>query len=175
MRYWIDNFLNDITAGKYNNVIHKILTDPNFLVSYNYDIKFPFGLDSYFINEIVYDKLCSGSVYVKITYDLLRLIRSMYKLNYDRIYKMDQRSRDLLEELRKLGEIKFFSNDRHVKGTLISLIVKFIDKFGRSEFLKLFNKNQQKVIELFYKFIDSNKDKVMSSTLYELSEIIKIK
>jgi len=174
-QYIIDNFLNDITIGKYNDVIHKMITSPNFLVSYNYDIKFPYGMDSYFINEIIYDKLCSGSVYVKITYDLLRLIHNMYKLNYDKIYKMDQRSRDLLDELRKLSEIKYNTDDQVIRGTIISLIIKFIDKFGRHEFVKLFGEKEQTVIRLFYKFIDNNKDKINSNTLTELSEIIKLK
>jgi hypothetical protein len=171
----IDNFLNDIIIGKYNDVIHKKLTDSNYLISYNYEVKFPHGMDSYFINEVVYDKLCSGSVYVKITYDLLRLIHVMYKLNYDKIHKMDQRSRDLLDELRKLSEIKFNTNDQAIRGTLITLLIKFIDKFGRNEFLKLFGENHQTVIRLFYKFIDDNKEKVNNSTLSELSEIIKLK
>jgi hypothetical protein len=171
----IDNFLNDITTGKYNDVIHKKLIDPNFLVSYNYDVKFPYGMDSYFINDVVYDKLCSGSVYVKISYDLLRLINNMYKLNYDKIYKMDQRSKELLEELKKLSEIKFNADDQVIRGTIISLIIKFIDKFGRHEFVKLFGEKEQTVIRLFYKFIDNNKDKINSNTLTELSEIIKLK
>lgn len=170
-----DNYLIDITNGKYNDLIHKMLTGPNFLVSYNYDVKFPYGMDSYFLNEIIYDKLCSGSVYVKITYDLLRLIHAMYKLNYDRIYKMDQRSKDILEELRKLSEIKFNTDDKVIRGTIITLIVKFINKFGRHEFLKLFRDSAQSVISLFYKYIDNNKEKVDNNTLSELSEIIKLK
>ena len=171
----IDNFLIDITLGKYNDLIHSIITDKKFLLSYNYDVKFPDGMDLYFINNFMYDKLCSGSVYVKITYDLLRLIHSMYKLNYDKIYKMDQRSKDLLDELRKLSEIKFNTNDTIIKSTIIGLIVKFIDKFGRPEFLKLFNENEKKVISLFYKFIDNNKDKINTNSLSNLSEIIRLK
>jgi hypothetical protein len=171
----LDNYLNDIITGKYNKLISDLILGPNFLVSYNYDVKFPYGMDSYFINEIVYDKLCSGSVYVKITYDLLRLIHSMYKLNYDKIYKMDLRSKNILEELRKLSEIKFNTDDKHIKASIVTLLVKFIDKFGRHEFMKLFDENQQKVIILFYNFIDDNKDKVNNNTLSELSEIIKLK
>jgi len=171
----LDNFLNDITIGKYDDFIHSTITNSKFLITYNYDVKFPDGMDLYFINNIIYDKLCSGSVYIKITYDLLRLINQMYKLNYERIYKMDQRSKDILEELKKLGEIKFNSSDTNIRGTIVTLLVKFIDKFGRDEFLKLFNDKQQKVIDLFYKFIDKNKDKIISSTLSDLSEIIKVR
>jgi len=99
----------------------------------------------------------------------------MYKLNYDRIYKMDQRSKDILEELRKLSEIKFNTDDKVIRGTIITLIVKFINKFGRHEFLKLFRDQAQSVISLFYKYIDNNKEKVDNNTLSELSEIIKLK
>jgi len=172
---FIDNYLHDIVNEKYNQHINDMITDPNFVVSYNYDVKFPYGMDNYFINEIVYDKLCSGSVYVKIAFDLIRLIKGMFKTNQNKIYNLDKKSKDILDELKKLVEIKNNSDDKTIKGTIISLIVKFIDKYGRDDFLNLFEENQKKVIILFYKYIDKNIDKVNTNTLYELSYLEKLK
>jgi len=170
-----DSYITSIANGKYNDYIHKMLSEAKYSVTYNYDVKFPYGMDIYFINNIVYDNLYSGSVYARISYDLLRFISLLFKANYTKIYNLPKRSKDILEEIKKLSEIKFNSDDNTIKGTIISLIVKFINKYGRDDFLKLFYENQQKVIALFYIFIDKNKEKVNNDTLYELSELIKLK
>ena len=170
-----DNYLNDIVNGLFDDYITNMLNDVKYLVTYHYDVKFPYGMDSYFINNIAYDQLLNGTVYVRITYDILRLLITMFKVNYNKIYNMPKRSKDILDELRKLSEIKYNLNDKAFKGTIISLIVKFINKFGRDEFKNLFLDNQHQAIELFYDFIDKNKDKVNNNTLHRLSEIIKLK
>jgi len=171
----LDKFLNDIFNGFYNNIINTWLNNNNYLVIYNYDVKFPYGMDIYFINNIVYDKLTNGTVYAKISYDLLRLLTNMFKLNYTKIYNMPKRSKDILDQIKKLSEVKYNLEDKNIKGTIISLIVKFINKFGRDDFLKLFFEKQHRSISLFYKFIDKNIDKINNNTLYQLSEVIKLK
>ena len=144
------------------------------MVTYNYKVLFPYGMENYFINDIIIDKLTNGTVYIEINYNILELINNLYKFNFNKIHKMDIRSRDIFNELKKLSELLYnlnddYINDDKIKSSIITLIIKFIDKFGRNNFLNIFDNLQQKVIELFYKFIDKNK------TLSELSEFIKIK
>ena len=170
-----NKFIDDIANNKYDNIINNLLNNKENYIPYNYKIKLPYGMDIYFINNIIYDKLCNGSVYTEITYDLLRLINKMYKFNYNKIYNMDQRSQDILEELKKLSDIKYNVDDLNIKGMLISLIVRFIERFSRDNFIKLFDEKHQKVILLLYKYIDNNKDKINSNSLYSMSELIKLK
>lgn len=171
----INNFFIEIDKGKYNEVINNLLDTGKLKVTYNYKVLFPYKIDEYFLNNIIYQEVTNGSVYVEITYDLLRLIHRLYRYEYKKIYNLDSRSQEILEELRKLNEIKYNTSDLNIKGTIITLIVKFLNKFGREDFKNLFNDSHKKVINLFYTFVDKNEEKVNNNKLYKLSEFIKIK
>lgn len=170
-----DTFINDIVINKHEDLINKILTSKDYEYFYNYKVKYPYGMDKYFLNKIIYDKLTVGPTYINVSYDLYRMIDHIYRFNYYKIHKFNEREKSILEELKQLSFLNKTNSDTKIKGQIINLIVKFIDKYGRENLLKLFDENQRQVLNKLYKYIDKNIEKINNNNLYNLNEIIRIK
>jgi len=170
-----NDYINDIINNKYETLINKILTSKDYEYFYNYKVKYPYGMDKYFLNNIIYDQLTSETYYVNVSYDLYKMIDNIYRFNYYKIHKFNDREKSILEELKQLSFLNKTNNDKKIKAQIINLIVKFIDKYGKENLLKLFDENQQQVLNKLYKYIDKNIEKINNNTLYELNEFIRIK
>jgi hypothetical protein len=166
-----NKFINDLAGNKYNELVTKLINYKPYEFYYNYKVKCPYGIDKYFINNIIYDDLCKKITYTKINYDPSRIFRFLYEHKYNLFTKRDI---EIIEYLISIDKISYKTHESEIKRYTKILYLKFLDKLGKEYILKFLDTNQQKVFIEFYDFLDRNKDKINNSTLDSFSEFIKI-
>jgi len=166
-----NKFLNDIVNNKYDNLIKKFINYRSYQHYYNYNVKFPYGMDKYFLNNIIYTDLCSGLTYTKISYDPTRILRYIYEHKFNLFTKRDI---DIITNLINLDKISYKSDDKNIKIYTKLIYLKLLDKIGKDYILKFLDDEQKTVFLEFYNFLDRSKDKIEDKTLETFYEMIKI-
>jgi hypothetical protein len=166
-----DKFLNDIVNNNYEDLIKKFINYRSYQFYYNYNVKFPYGMDKYFLNNIIYADICSGLTYTKISYDPTRILRYVYSHKFNLFTKRDI---DIITNLINVDKISYKSNDNNIKIYTKLIYLKLLDKIGKYYILKFLDAEQKTVFLEFYDFLDRNKDKIEDKTMNTFSEIIKI-
>jgi hypothetical protein len=162
------NFLNDLVNNKYKNVIDKILLYRNDRYKYDNNIKFPYGMDEYFINNIIYNDLTKNKAYINYNYEITRLLRKIKFLN---IIK-DNRNNEIIDELLKLENILWITNDLKIKNQIINTYIKLVNKIGLQNMKHYFSLiNEESCIDGFFEYIKN----VNLQTINNFYKIIPIK
>lgn len=166
-----DEFINDLVGNKYDKLVEKFINYRTSQYFYNYKVKCPYGIDKYFLNNIIYNDLSKGLTYTKISHDPTRIFRYLYEHKYNLFNK---REIDIIENLISLDKLSYKTNDKEIRTSTKLMYLKFLDKLGRDHILTFLEESHKKSFLNFYKFIDENKDKIENKTLDSFSEFIQI-
>jgi len=166
-----NDFINDLVGNKYDKLVEKFLNYRTSQFFYNYKVKCPYGIDKYFLNNIIYDDLCKGLTYTKISHDPTRIFRYLYEHKYNLFNK---REIDIIENLISLDKLSYKTNDKEIRTSTKLMYLKFLDKLGKDHILTFLEGSHKKVFIDFYKFLDENKDKIENKTLDTFSDFIEI-
>ena len=162
----LNKYLNDIVNNKYKDVIDKILTYRNDRYKYDYDIKFPYGMDEYFTNNIIYKDLTKNA-YTIYDYNITRMLKKILLSN---IIK-DKRNNEIINELLKLNDILWKTNNLKIKNEIINTYMKLINKIGLKalkEYFSLIDEND--CLDQYYNFIET----IELKTIISFQKIIPI-
>jgi hypothetical protein len=162
----LSKYLDDIVNNKYKSVIDKILTYRNDRYKYDYDIKFPYGMDEYFTNNIIYKDLTKNA-YTIYDYNITRMLKKILLSN---IIK-DKRNNEIINELLKLNDILWKTNNLKIKNEIINTYMKLINKIGLKalkEYFSLIDEND--CLDQYYNFIET----IELKTIISFQKIIPI-
>ena len=118
------NFLDDLVNKKYKKEINEIILYRNDRYKYDYDIKFPYGMDEYFTNNIIYKDLIKHDMYVNYDYDISRILK---KISLSNLIK-DKRDQDIINQLMKIGEILWKTDNFKIKNEIIYTFIKLLNR-----------------------------------------------
>jgi len=154
---WIFNkYINDIAIGTYKNVISSILEYRKDRYKYKYDIKFPYGMDEYFTNNIIFNELCKKITYVRYDIEISRILT---KILYTKI--LESRDKEILKTLLKISETSYKNTDLKIKRELNNTFIKLFNKLERNKMDKYFSAttelNEINCVNEFYEFINQYK------------------
>lgn len=166
-----DDFISGLSGDKYNKIVEKILNYRTTEYFYNYKVKVPYGMDKYFLNNIIYNDLCKGNTYTKLSHDPTRIFRYLYEHKYNLFNK---REIDIIENIIALDKLSYKTSDIEIKTYTKVIYLKFLEKLGKEHILTFLTEDQKKIFLKFYKFLDENKDKIENKTLDSFSEFKKI-
>lgn len=166
-----DDFIDKISGKVYEKLVERFLEYRGYDYFYNYKVKFPYGMDKYFINNLIYKDLCNGLTYTKTSHDPSRIFRYLYNHKYN---SFNKREIDIIENIIALDKLSYKSNDKEIKTYTKTMYLKFLEKFGKEHIFKFLDEPQKKVFIDFYKFLDDNKDKIQNNTLETFSEFKQI-
>jgi len=151
-----NKFLEDVTTNKYQEIIN-IINEFN-----NRDKKriknislFPYGMDEYFLNNIVYDYIIKGSVDIVIDTDLVYLIKKMY-YQYNNISEIDKKR---MYYIIKAHRIIYYNTKQEIHQELLKNYIKLINILGKETIIKYLKDNNKSNIESINLFFDNIKNK----------------
>jgi hypothetical protein len=157
-------FLEDIVNNKYKNVIEKILTYRNYMYKYDYDVKFPYGMDEYFTNMIIYTDLTKKNSYFNKNFEVSRLLK---KIQLSNLVK-DKRDNDIIKELLDLGFMLWKTDNLKIKNEIINTYIKLLNKIGKDKIKHYFSLiNENECIDEFYDYL-KNIDLITITDFYKL-------
>ena len=151
-----NKFLEDVTTNKYQEIIN-IINEFN-----NRDKKriknislFPYGMDEYFLNNIVYDYIVKDKVDMVIDTDLVYLIKKMYK-QYDNISEIDKKR---MYYIIKAHRIIYYNTKQEIHQELLKSYIQLINILGKETIIKYLKDNNKSNIESINLFFDNIKNK----------------
>ena len=139
-------FLNDIVNRKFKDVVKNVLKFRPDRYIYDYDVRFPYGMDEYFTNFIIYDQLTSFNTYVIYQTDISKLFKRIL-INI----KIDKYNIDLIKNLLKLHEISYKTEKINIKRDINNTYIKLFNKIDKQ---KLYKEISDYDINCFSQFIN---------------------
>jgi hypothetical protein len=129
----LTKYLNDIVNNKYKKIIDEIIKYRNDKFKYDYDVKFPYGMDEYFTNSIINDDL-TKNLYIYKEFDISRMLKKIYLSNLIK----DKRENDIVNELLKLYNILWKTVDKKIRNQIINTYIKLFNKIDKNNMQKYF-------------------------------------
>lgn len=164
-----NRYINDIKNDKYKNIVEKILEYRQDRYKYNYDIKFPYGMDEYFTNNIIFNFLCSKKTFIKYDYDIARLLKKIYHTK-----KLDTKDHEIIKSLLDLGETSYKNSDHKIKAEINNTFIKLFNKLEKNKIIKYLDtkedNNEITCVREFYEFLNNNSIDDINN-LYKIIEI----
>jgi hypothetical protein len=154
---WIfNNYISNIATGKYKNIVDSILEYRKDRYKYNYDIKFPYGMDEYFTNNIIFTQLCEKITFVRYDIEISRILTKIY---YTKI--LEPKDKEILKSLLKLSETSYKNTNIKIKKEINNTFIKLFNKIDRNKMQKYFNAttelNEMNCVNEFYDFMNKYK------------------
>jgi hypothetical protein len=163
----LTKYLNDIVNNKYKKIIDEIIKYRKDKFKYNYNIKFPYGMDEYFTNSIIYDDLTKNQ-YTNKEFDISRMIKKIFLSNLIK----DKRDNDIFDELLKLNDILWKTLDKKIRNEIINTYIKLLNKIDKSNMQKYFVLiNSTDCLNEYYDYLNT----VNLQTIDDFHKIIPIK
>ena len=163
----LTNYINDIVNNKYKKIIDEIIKYRKDKFKYNYNIKFPYGMDEYFTNSIIYDDLTKNQ-YTNKEFDISRMIKKIFLSNLIK----DKRDNDIFDELLKLNDILWKTLDKKIRNEIINTYIKLLNKIDKSNMQKYFVLiNSTDCLNEYYDYLNT----VNLQTIDDFHKIIPIK
>jgi len=151
-----NKFLEDVTTNKYQEIINKI---NEFNNKDKRKIKkislFPYGMDEYFLNNIVYDYIIKGNVDIVIDTDLIYIIKKIY-YQYDNISDLDKKR---MYYIIKAHRIIYYNTKQEIHQELLKSYIQLINILGKDTIIKYLKDNNKSNIESINLFFDNIKNK----------------
>jgi hypothetical protein len=151
-----NKYINDVSIGTYKNVISSILEYRKDRYKYNYDIKFPYGMDEYFTNNIIFENLCNKITFVRYDIEISRILT---KILYTKV--LDPKDKEILKLLLKLSESSYKNTDLKVKKEINNTFIKLFNKIDKNKMQSYFDSitelNEMNCVNEFYDFINKYK------------------
>ena len=151
-----NKFLEDVITNKYQKIIN-IVNEYN-----NKDQKrkkntslFPYGMDEYFLNNIVYDYIIKGRIDIIIDTNLIYLIKKMYN-QYDNISNLDKKR---MYYIIKAHRIIYYNTKQEIHQELLKSYIELINILGKDTIIKYLKDNNKTNIESINLFFDNIKNK----------------
>ena len=151
-----NKFLEDVITNKYQKIIN-IVNEYN-----NKDQKrikkislFPYGMDEYFLNNIVYNYIIKGHVDIIIDTDLIYLIKKIY-YQYNNISNLDKKR---MYYIIKAHRIIYYNTKQEIHQELLKSYIELINILGKDTIIKYLKDNNKTNIESINLFFDNIKNK----------------
>ena len=130
----LNNYLNNIVNNKYKDIIKEIIKYRSDKFKYDYDIKFPYGMDEYFTNSIIYNDLTINQYNYK-EYDISRMLKKIYLSNLIK----DKRENDIFNEILKLYDLLWKTTNKKIRNEIINTYIKLFNKIDKNNLIKYFD------------------------------------
>jgi hypothetical protein len=159
----LNKYLDDIVNNKYKNVIDKILTYREDKFKYDYDIKFPYGMDEYFTNNIIYNDLIKYNTYVSYQVEITPLLKSLsYTKGIDINYK------EILKSLLDLHYLSYKTTDLKTIIKINNTYIKLFNKLDKQKLYSLIDEKSKNCIKEYIDFLTKYDMKDINSFKYIL-------
>jgi hypothetical protein len=160
-------YLDDIVNNKYKKIINKIIKYRNNRYKYDYDIKFPYGMDEYFTNNIIYKDL-TNNTYTNYDFDISRMLKKIYLSNLI----TDKRDSDIVKEIIDLIYLLWKTVDKKIRNEIINTYIKLINKIDKENMKKYFMFiNSSDCLNEFYNYLQN----IDLNTITDLYKLVPIK
>jgi len=152
-------YLDDIVHDKYKDIIDEILKYRSDKFKYDYDIKFPYGMDEYFTNNIIYKDL-TRSAYTIYDFNLTRKLRKIYVSNVIQ----DSREVDIVKQLLSLDKTLWKVQNKTMRNDIINTYIRLLNRIDQKNLKNYFIKiNSLSCLNEFYKFLKTSDIKTMTN------------
>jgi hypothetical protein len=141
-----NKFLDDLANNRFPEVIEQILKFRPDRYKYDYPVKHPYGMDEYFTNYIIYDKLIKYNTYVIYQTDITKLLKKIIITK-----QIDKYNKDIINKLLELHEVSYKSEDIIIKRDINNTYIKLFNKINKENILKLLDEFD---INCYNEFID---------------------
>jgi hypothetical protein len=160
-------YLDDIVNNKYKQIIDKIIKYRNDKYKYNYDVKFPYGMDEYFTSNIIYDDITKNQ-YINKEFNISRLLNKIYLSNLI----TDKRDSDIIKEIIDLIYLLWKTVDKKIRNEIINTYIKLINKIDKENMKKYFMFiNSSDCLNEFYNYLQN----IDLNTITDLYKLVPIK
>jgi len=160
-------YLDDIVNNKYKKIIDKIIKYRNDKYKYNYDVKFPYGMDEYFTSNIIYDDITKNQ-YINKEFNISRLLNKIYLSNLI----TDKRDSDIVKEIIDLIYLLWKTVDKKIRNEIINTYIKLINKIDKENMKKYFMLiNSSDCLNEFYNYLQN----IDLNTITDLYKLVPIK
>jgi len=144
----MNNFLKDLANNKFKDVVQRILTFRPDRYIYDYPVRHPYGMDEYFTNFIIYDKLTKYNTYALYQIEVTPLLKSIsYTKGIDEKYKEILKSLlDLQYTAAKATDIKIITN-------INNTYIKLFNKLDQPKLFSIIDEDKIKCIKEYISFL----------------------
>ena len=132
-------FIENIANNKYKDVVQDVIKFRSDRYIYDYPVRFPYGMDEYFTNFIIYNQLCEYNTYILYQTDITKLFK---KLNITK--NIDKYNKDIILKLLELHEISYKTENINIKRNINNTYINLFKKINKDELFKImenFDKN----------------------------------
>ena len=151
-----NKFLEDVITNKYQKIINIVNEFNNKDQKRKKNISlFPYGMDEYFLNNIVYDYIIKGHVDIIVDTDLIYLIKKMYH-QYNNISEIDKKR---MYYIIKANRIIYYNTKQEIHQELLKSYIELINILGKDTIIKYLKDNNKTNIESINLFFDNIKNK----------------
>jgi hypothetical protein len=141
-----NKFIDDLANNRFPEVIEQILKFRPDRYKYDYPVRHPYGMDEYFTNYIIYDKLIKYNTYVIYQTDITKLLKKIIITK-----QIDKYNKDIINKLLELHEVSYKSEDIIIKRDINNTYIKLFNKINKENILKLLDEFD---INCYNEFID---------------------
>jgi len=158
-------YIDDLANNRLKDVIEKILKYRPDRYKYDYPVRHPYGMDEYFTNYIIYDKLTRYKTFVKYQIEIFPLLKSISFTN-----NLDQKYKEIFNSLFELQNIAYKTTDRKIIININNTYIKLFNKLDTNILYSLLDKNKKNCIKEYIEFLKKYDMKDINNFIY----IIKI-
>jgi len=146
-------FIEDISNNKYKNIVEEVKKFRSDRYIYDYPVRFPYGMDEYFTNFIIYDLLCEFNTYIIYDTDITKLFKKIIKkATYDDI-NTDTYNKDIILKLLDLHEISYKTENRNIKRDINNTYINLFNKINKEKLLKMLDEFDKNCYNEFIDFL----------------------
>jgi len=158
-KYIFMKFIEDISNRKFEKEVDQIKKYRSDRYVYDYPVRFPYGMDEYFTNYIIYDNLTKNmDTYLLYEINIARILKKVYYMNINAYDK------DIIKQLIELQELNFKSHNVETNRNIINTFIKLFNKLKKDKLQEYIGNDYEKgCLEEFYNFINQYNMKDINS------------
>ena len=158
-KYIFMNFIEDISNRKFQKEVEQIKKYRSDRYVYDYPVRFPYGMDEYFTNYIIYDNLTKNhDTYLLYEINIARILKKVYYMNINAYDK------EIIKQLIELQELNFKTHNVETNRNIINTFIKLFNKLKKEKLREYIGNDFEKgCLEEFYNFIDQYNMKDINS------------
>jgi len=143
-----NKFIDDLANNRFPEVIEQILKFRPDRYKYDYPVKHPYGMDEYFTNYIIYDKLIKYNTYVIYQTDITKLLKKIIITK-----QIDKYNKDIIDKLLELHEVSYKSEDIIIKRDINNTYIKLFNKINKGDIFKVLDEFDKNCYNEFIDFL----------------------
>jgi len=143
-----NKFIDDLANNRFPEVIEQILKFRPDRYKYDYPVRHPYGMDEYFTNYIIYDKLIKYNTYIIYQTDITKLLKKIIITK-----QIDKYNKDIINKLLELHEVSYKLEDIIIKRDINNTYIKLFNKINKENILKLLDEFDKNCYNEFIDFL----------------------